>query len=254
MGIIFDKPLIGVVMCQIDKGGHPTQMVHNKYLDAILMHGGVPLALPHGLMSSPDLLENAMTVLDGILLTGSPSNIEPRHYGENGVESLADPGRDRLAFALIRYALEHRMPLLAICRGLQELVVATGGTLHRQLHEVPGLQEHREDEALPLDQQYAPAHEVWLAPGGLLASLAGDGETFRVNSLHQQGIRTLGDCLRVEARAADGLIEAVSHRQHPFALAVQWHPEWHSDSSPLSRPLFAGFIAACQQARADARQ
>ncbi|WP_336797019.1 gamma-glutamyl-gamma-aminobutyrate hydrolase [Erwinia aphidicola] len=247
MGIIFDKPLIGVVMCQTEIGGHPTQMVHNKYLEAVLGAGGVPFALPHGLMSAPHLLENAMAVLDGILLTGSPSNIEPHHYDEPGNEPLADPGRDRLSFALIDYALEQQLPLLAICRGLQELVVATGGKLHRQLHQIPGLQEHREDETLTLDEQYAPVHEVWLEPGGLLAPLVNYAETFWVNSLHGQGIRETGSALRVEARAADGLIEAVSHRQHPFALAVQWHPEWHSDSSALSRQLFDGFIHACQQ-------
>lgn len=254
MGIIFDKPLIGLVMCQTDIGGHPTQMVHNKYFDAILANGGIPFALPHGLMSTPHLLENAMTVLDGILLTGSPSNIEPHHYGESGTEALADPGRDALSFALIRYVLDRQMPLLAICRGLQELVVATGGSLHRQLHRVSGLQEHREDEALSLDQQYAPAHEVWVEPGGLLAPLVNHCEKFWVNSLHQQGIRSPGDALRIEACAGDGLIEAVSHRQHPFALAVQWHPEWHSDSSALSRQLFEGFIAACVAAKKDARE
>ncbi|BCQ45859.1 hypothetical protein ERHA55_33860 [Erwinia rhapontici] len=178
MGIIFDKPLIGVVMCQTDIGGHPTQMVHNKYLDAIFSQGGIPLALPHGLMAAPQRLENAMAVLDGILLTGSPSNIEPHHYGESGKEVLADPGRDTLSFALIRYALDHQMPLLAICRGLQELVVATGGTLHRRLHQVEGLQEHREDEELSLDQQYAPVHEVWVEPGGLLAPLVNHCENF----------------------------------------------------------------------------
>jgi len=144
-------------------------------------------------------------------------------------------------------ALEKQLPLLAICRGLQELVVASGGKLHRQLHRIPGLQEHRENEALTLDEQYAPAHEVWLEPGGLLAPLVNHCEKFWVNSLHGQGIREAGSALRVEARAADGLIEAVSHRQHPFALAVQWHPEWHSDSSALSRQLFDGFIHACQQ-------
>ena len=249
MGIIFDKPLIGVVMCQTEIGGHPTQMVHNKYLDAVIDAGGVPLALPHGLMSAPHLLEKAMAALDGILLTGSPSNIEPHHYGEPGTEALADPGRDRLSFALIASALENKMPMLAICRGLQELVVATGGKLHRQLHQVSGLQEHREDDGLPLDQQYAPAHEVWLEPGGLLAPLVNHCEKFWVNSLHGQGIRETSPALRVEARAGDGLIEAVSHRQHPFALAVQWHPEWHSDSSALSRQLFDGFILACQQFR-----
>lgn len=249
MGIIFDKPLIGVVMCQVDKNGHPTQMVHNKYLDAVLLAGGIPLALPHGLMSAPHLLENAMAALDGILLTGSPSNIEPHHYHQSGEEPDADPGRDRLAFALVNYALENRMPLLAICRGLQELVVATGGNLHRQLHLVAGMQDHREDPSLTLEEQYSPVHEVWLEPDGLLSSLVNHASRLRVNSLHQQGIRTLGAKMRPEARSADGLIEAVSHSQHPFALAVQWHPEWQSVGSEPSRQIFGGLIAASQRFR-----
>jgi len=249
MGIIFDKPLIGVVMCQIDKSGHPTQMVHNKYLDAVLLAGGVPLALPHGLMSAPDLLGNAIAALDGILLTGSPSNIEPRHYHQPGEETETDPGRDRLAFALVHLALEKRMPLLAICRGLQELVVATGGSLHRQLHQVAGMQDHREDPTLTLEEQYAPVHDVWLEPDGLLASLVNRASRLRVNSLHQQGIRSLGSALRVEARSADGLIEAVSYRDHPFALAVQWHPEWRSAESGDSRPLFDGLTEAGRRYR-----
>lgn len=244
MGIIFDKPLIGVVMCQVVKNGHPTQMVHNKYLDAVLLAGGIPLALPHNLMSAPDLLENAMAALDGILLTGSPSNIEPHHYQQPGEEPDADPGRDRLAFALIHHALERQMPLLAICRGLQELVVATGGSLHPQLPLVAGMQRHHEDPRLTLDEQYAPVHEVWLEPDGLLAPLVHHASRLRVNSLHRQGVRSLGSALRAEARSADGLIEAVSHTQHPFALAVQWHPEWRCADSPPSLQLFHGLVGA----------
>lgn len=246
MGIILDKPLIGVVMCQSEKEGHPTLTVHNKYLDAILLSGGIPLALPHGLLSAADLLENTMAALDGILLTGSPSNIEPHHYGEPGEEPQADPGRDRLAFALVHAVLERRMPLLAICRGLQELVVATGGTLHRHLARVAGMQNHREDSSLTLEEQYAPAHDIWLEPDGLLASLVGHPHKLRVNSLHQQGIRSLGSALHAEARTADGLIEAVSASDSPFILGVQWHPEWRSADSPVSRQLFGGFIHACQ--------
>lgn len=253
MGIILNKPLIGVVMCQFDKGGHPSQMVHNKYLDAVLLAGGVPLALPQGLMSSPHLLEIAMAPLDGILLTGSPSNIEPHHYGEAGTEAYADPGRDTLAFALIAAATAQRLPLFALCRGLQELVVATGGTLHRQLHTVPGFQEHRENHDLTLDQQYAPAHEVFVEPEGLLSQLVDGCKTFPVNSLHQQGIRAVGPLLRIEARAADGLIEAVSLKDHPFALAVQWHPEWQCETSAVSRQLFDGFIHACQRYQEETR-
>ncbi len=254
MGIIFNKPLIGVIMCQNDFGSHPTQTVQNKYLDAVLAAGGVPLALPHHLMSADDLLESAMAPLAGILLTGSPSNIEPHHYGDTGMETDADPGRDALAFALIQKAVTRHLPVLAICRGLQELVVATGGTLHRQVHTVTGFQDHREDKGLSLSEQYAPRHDVIPEPGGLLSELIKDGKKFPVNSLHQQGIRSLGPALRVEARAADGLIEAVSLRQHPFALAVQWHPEWQSGSAPSSRQLFAGFIHASLQYHRETQQ
>ncbi|WP_264272597.1 gamma-glutamyl-gamma-aminobutyrate hydrolase [Duffyella gerundensis] len=253
MGIIFNKPLIGVIMCQIDMQGHPSQMVHNKYLDAILLAGGIPLALPHGLLAAPDLLEQALAPLSGILLTGSPSNIEPWHYGESGDEPYADPGRDKLAFALINALIAHRTPLLAICRGLQELVVATGGTLHRQLHVQPGLRDHREDGTLSLDEQYAPAHDIVIEPDGLLRELMAGETASCVNSLHQQGIKTLGPSLRSEARSADGLIEAVSLRDHPFALGVQWHPEWHAAESLLSQQLFGGFIRASQHYQQDAR-
>ena len=253
MGINFNKPLIGVIMCQIDKQGHPSQMVHNKYLDAILLADGIPLALPHGLLAAPDLLEQALAPLSGILLTGSPSNIEPWHYGESGDEPCADPGRDKLAFALINALSARRMPLLAICRGLQELVVATGGALHRQLHLQPGLRDHREDATLLLDEQYAPAHDIVIESDGLLQEVVAGETSFCVNSLHQQGIKTLGPQLRSEARSADGLIEAVSLRDHPFALGVQWHPEWHAAESPLSRQLFDSFIRASQRYQQDAQ-
>ncbi|MDF7648747.1 gamma-glutamyl-gamma-aminobutyrate hydrolase [Pantoea sp. Acro-805] len=244
MGIIFDKPLIGVVMCQNHIGSHLGQTVHNKYLDAIVLSGGVPLPLPHQLMLAPHLLENSMTLLDGILLTGSPSNIEPWHYGEEGKEEHADPARDRLAFGLITHAIGKKMPIFGICRGLQELVVANGGALYRQLHMTHLFQEHREDDSLSLERQYAAVHDVQPEPEGLLSQVLGSADAFAVNSLHGQGIREPGPQLRVEARAPDGLIEAVSLRQHPFALAVQWHPEWHSDRDPVSQRLFGAFINA----------
>jgi len=160
------------------------------------------------------------------------------------VESHADPARDRLAFGVITHAMGKKMPILGICRGLQELVVANGGALHRYLHLTHQFQEHREDDSLPLEQQYAPVHEVKPEADGLLSQLLGSDAAFAVNSLHQQGIREPGPQVRIEARAADGLIEAVSLRQHPFALAVQWHPEWHSTDDPVSRRLFEAFIHA----------
>lgn len=247
MGIIFDKPLIGVVMCQKDLGGHPTQTVHNKYIDAVVLAGGVPLALPQSLTNAPHLSENAMAVLDGLLLTGSPSNIEPWHYGEAGEEPHADPGRDRLAFQLITWATSHKMPMFGICRGLQELVVANGGALWRNLSEQSKFQHHYEDETLPFDDQYAPAHTITIEPDGLLATLLDSNMPLAVNSLHHQGVREPGPQLRVEARAPDGLIEAVSLRHHPFALAVQWHPEWQPENTAGSQALFSDFIQAASR-------
>lgn len=246
MGNIFNNPLIGVVMCQIDSGGHPAQSVHNKYLAAITQAGGVPLALPHQLCATPHLLEQALAALDGVLLTGSPSNIEPWQYGEEGNETHADPGRDRLAFAIITWATSRKMPLLGICRGMQELVVVNGGALWRDLTQQKTLLPHHEDASQPLSTQYAAAHDVFPEAGGLLATLLGDAAPLAVNSLHHQGIRESVPQLRVEARAPDGLIEAVSLRHHPFALAVQWHPEWQPEHNDASRALFAGFIHAAQ--------
>lgn len=246
MGIIFDKPLIGLVMCQNLLGAHPAQTLHNKYLDAIVMAGGLPLPLPHQLMQAPDLLENSMTLLDGILLPGSPSNIEPWHYGESGEEADADPARDRMAFALITHAIGKKMPLFGICRGLQEIVVTNGGALHRQLHTLGHYQDHRENKTLPLAEQYAAAHAVQPVHGGVLHTVLGSEAPFEVNSLHAQGIRALGPQLQAEAHALDGLIEAVSVRHHPFALAVQWHPEWRSQDNPVSQRLFAAFIQAAR--------
>ncbi|AVJ17334.1 gamma-glutamyl-gamma-aminobutyrate hydrolase [Serratia rhizosphaerae] len=252
MGNIFNRPVIGVVMCRHRLKQHPTQTLQEKYLNAVLAAGGLPVALPHAL-AEPEILADLLPRLDGIMLPGSPSNVQPHLYGENGDEPDADPGRDALSLALIRLALDRRIPLFAICRGMQEMVVATGGTLHRRLYELPELQEHREDHELPLEQQYAPAHEVIVREGGLLSQLIPDCNRFWVNSLHGQGAKTLGPSVRVEAHAADGLVEAISIRDQPFALGVQWHPEWNSDEYALSRLLFAGFIDACRAYRKEPR-
>jgi gamma-glutamyl-gamma-aminobutyrate hydrolase len=252
MGNIFNRPIVGVVMCRYRLNQHLTQTLQEKYLNAVLAAGGLPIALPHAL-AEPEMLAELLPHLDGILLPGSPSNVQPHLYGENGDEPDADPGRDELSLALIGQALSRRIPLFAICRGMQELVVATQGTLHRRLYEQPELLEHREDHDLPLEQQYAPAHEVTVQDGGLLTQLLPDCHRFWVNSLHGQGAKTLGPSVRVEAYAADGLVEALSIRDQPFALGVQWHPEWNSDEYALSRLLFEGFINACQHYQKEKR-
>lgn len=249
---IMYKPVIGVVMCRNRLKGHQTQTLQEKYLNAIVNAGGLPIALPHAL-AEPELLNAVVDKLDGSTCQAAPA-MQPHLYGENGDEPDADPGRDLLSMALINAALERRIPIFAICRGLQELVVATGGTLYRRLFEQPELLEHREDPELPVEQQYAPSHQVEVQEGGLLSQLIPGCNTFWVNSLHGQGAKTLSPQLRVEARAPDGLVEAVSVNDHPFALGVQWHPEWNSSEYALSRMLFDGFITACQGHHAEKRR
>lgn len=252
---ISSVPVIGVVADHGQYGGQPSQNVKDKYLDALTAAGAAPIILPQGLGQDPAQLAAVMALLDGVFLTGSTSNVEPHHYldaarGEDvSPEPRADPGRDRLSFALIDHALEHRVPLLAVCRGVQELVVRTGGKLYRRLWEVDGLREHREDSSAAVDEQYAPAHSISLVKAGVLAGLFPDADEYRVNSLHGQGIAQPGSRLQVEAVAEDGLIETVAVKDHPFALGVQWHPEWKSRENPLSRALFDTLIEHARRYR-----
>jgi putative glutamine amidotransferase len=192
-------------------------------------------------------IEELLGRVDGLLLTGSPSNIEPQHYGGNNSVPPHDPHRDATTLKLLRRAVERAIPLLAICRGCQEVNVAYGGTLHPQLDQVEGLIRHREDSTRPLDEQYAPTHKLELTDTGLLASLAGTTDV-SVNSLHTQGVAKLGAGLVVEATAPDGLIEAFSVQgSAAFSLAVQWHPEWKVAENPFYLAIFKAFGTACRQ-------
>jgi putative glutamine amidotransferase len=224
--------------------------VGEKYLTAVLdAAGAIPLIVPA--IGRELALDGLLEVLDGLLFMGSPSNVEPRRYrGEPSDEgTLHDPHRDETTLPLIPKAVDAGVPVLGICRGFQEMNVAFGGTLWQKLHEVPGHIDHREDNEKPLEDQYGPAHEVLLEPQGMLRRLAGT-DRVRVNSLHGQGVRELGPGLLVEARAPDGVIEAFRVERAPrFALALQWHPEWHLQDNPLSRALFQEFGAACRERR-----
>jgi putative glutamine amidotransferase len=208
---------------------------------------GIPLLIPA--LGDRLRLEELLAHLDGILFTGSPSNVEPHRY--NGAQSAAgtlhDGARDATTLPLIPRAVAAGIPVFGICRGFQEVNVAMGGTLTQRLHEVPGYLDHRDDAQQPLAVQYGPAHDVTLEPDGLLFQLAGVAQV-RVNSLHAQGIERLAPDLIVEARAPDGVIEAfrVKHAQR-FALAVQWHPEWQVMSNSFSHAIFAAFGAASRE-------
>ena len=243
------RPLIGVISDR-RRYKHHYHVVGEKYLTALADGAGAyPVAIPSlgGDFDVVPILER----LDGLLLTGSPSNVEPRIYqgAPSKAGTLHDPERDRAAFALIPAAVKAGLPLLAICRGFQEMNVAFGGTLHQALHEVPGLGRHMEDSSQPLPQQYAPAHEVRFTPGGLLERLTGR-QSDTVNSVHHQGVAELGDNLDVEAVASDGLVEAFVVRDAPgFTLGVQWHPEWKVQDNETSMAIFQAFGAAALRYR-----
>lgn len=224
-------------------------MVGEKYAAAVTQAaGGLPLLIP--VLPDPLAQRDILDTLDGLLFPGSPSNVEPHHYeeGPSRPGTLHDPERDATTLPLVRAALAAGVPLLGVCRGFQEINVALGGSLWQHVEEAPGMLDHREDKAQPLEAQYGPAHEVVLEPGGLLQRLARGADRVAVNSLHGQGVKRLAPGLRVEARAPDGLIEAFVPEAAPdFALAVQWHPEWKVMDNDFSRALFAAFGDAARE-------
>jgi putative glutamine amidotransferase len=242
------RPVIGIAADQRMIGPHPFHAVGDKYVRAVAEAAdAIPLLIPA--LGDRLQFEELIEFVDGILFTGSPSNVEPHRYkGDPSAEgTLHDAARDATTLPLIPRAVRSGIPVFGICRGFQEFNVAMGGTLTQRLHEVPGLLDHRDDEQQPLEVQYGPAHEVALEPGGLLAQLAGASQ-IKVNSLHSQGVQRLGPGLVVEARAPDGVIEAFRVKDAPtFALAVQWHPEWQVMKNPFSRALFATFGAASRE-------
>jgi len=239
-------PFIGIPCCVRTIHERPFHTAAERYSDAIIEAAGcMPVLIP-AIGAKTDcaaLLER----LDGLLLTGSPSNVEPNHYGgpPSREGTLHDPDRDATTLPLIREAVRRDLPVLAICRGIQELNVALGGTLHQRIFEMPGRFNHRRRRGpMTIDQRYGPAHSVALAPNGLLAQLAGAAEIM-VNSLHGQGIDRPAPDLLVEAVAPDGQIEGVSLRGAHFVVGVQWHPEYKALENPFSRALFAAFAQAC---------
>lgn len=235
-------------------GPHPFQAVGEKYIRGVLDGANAqPLLIPsmHRGLDLDALLDH----LDGLLLPGSPSNIEPHHYSdEPSYEgNLHDAARDLTTLNLIPKAIAKGVPVLAVCRGFQEVVVAMGGSLHQKVHEVPGMMNHKEDLTQPLDVQYAPIHELNLLEGGWLQQFAGGARTVMVNSLHGQGLKTMGRNLIAEATAPDGLIEAVRlDSEQGFLLAMQWHPEWKVTENPFYLNIFKAFGKACA-ARASMR-
>jgi putative glutamine amidotransferase len=248
-------PLIGVSACRKAVGPATIHSVADKYVDAVLeAAAGLPLIVPALGCVLP--LDSVCERLDGLLLTGSPSNVDPALYG-GGPRPHGDPAdayRDGTALPLIRKCIAEGVPVLGICRGIQELNVALGGSLHGRLHEIEGRQDHRSDKTLSYAERYDPSHLVRVRAGGMLARLLGNAAELRVNSLHAQGVDRLAPGLVAEAEAPDGTIEAVSMPgAKGFVFAVQWHAEWRATEIEPHRRLFAAFGEACG-ARLRARQ
>jgi putative glutamine amidotransferase len=242
------KPLIGIPSDRRMLDPHPFHMVGEKYATAVRDGANaLPMLIP-ALGDTVDA-DTVLSRLDGLLLTGSPSNVEPHHYdGEpSRPGTMHDPHRDETTLRLIDRALETGVPMFAICRGYQELNVVLGGSLHQHVEEQPGYHRHNENPDDPLDVQYGPSHEVHLVEGGMLHRLAGT-DTVAVNSLHSQGVARLADGVTVEAVADDGLIEGfVVDGATAFALAVQWHPEWKVTENEFSTAIFNAFGDACRE-------
>ena len=240
-------PFIGIPCCFRSTDERSFHAVNERYPNAVVEAAGcLPLLIP---AIGPKLDPGALLDrLDGLLITGSPSNVEPWQYGgpPSREGTLHDPDRDATTLPMIREAVRRGLPVLAICRGIQELNVALGGSLHQRLFDMPERINHRRRRGpMTLDERYGPAHSVRLSPGGRLTGLAGGAGEIMVNSLHAQGIDRPAADLFVEAVAPDGQIEAVSLPGARFVIGVQWHPEYKPSQNPFSRALFAAFSQAC---------
>jgi putative glutamine amidotransferase len=239
------RPIVVIPACTKIIEGYAFDAVGRKYAAAVAEVAECqPLLVPVGAGMTD--IGAVLDVADAILLTGSPSNVAPEHYGEETPinPKALDPLRDAVTLPLIRAAVERKTPLFAICRGLQELNVALGGSLHQAVHDVNGHKDHRARTNVDLDEAYGLVHKVSLR--GTLRDWVGRDQIM-VNSLHGQGISRLASTLKPEAFAEDGLVEAVRGPDDAaFCLGVQWHPEWATKANPVSTALFRRFGAAAK--------
>lgn len=228
--------------------GHqmPFLLLGDKYARAVKVGAGCqPVMFP---LADTEQIAELLALVDGVMLTGSPSNVHPSHFDEPVADpSLPlDPARDLLTLALVRACVHEGVPLLGVCRGFQEINVALGGTLHQRVHEVEGLMDHREPKSAPYEVQYGPSHPIRLAPGSVFEAWAGDTQV-QVNSLHGQGINRLAPGLQALAHAPDGVVEAFGVQgARTFAYAVQFHPEWRCWENPFYAAIFEAFGKACR--------
>lgn len=236
------KPIIAIPADIRELDGATWHAVQHQYIRATTNAAGLmPLIVP-ALESGIDA-DAILDRVDGLLVSGSASNVHPSLYGQDARESDGpfDTGRDATSLPLIRRAIERGIPMLAICRGIQELNVALGGSLASEIQEQPGIWDHRKPQGVDRDTMYSIRQSVFVKEGSCIAGVIGPGEV-RVNSLHRQAISEMAPRLQVEAIAEDGTIEAVSVIDaKAFAVGVQWHPEYWAETDSPSRKLFVAF-------------
>ncbi len=231
------RPLVGVSCSNSNEPGESRRYtLPHDYVYAIASAGGEAVILPAGDSESASRLAGA---LDGILLSGG-ADLDPRHFGEDPHPGLGhvDPERDEFELALVRAAIQAGTPILAICRGMQVLNVAMGGTLYQDIpSQVSGAIKHRQDAP-----RYHASHKVAVERHSKLAGMVGAGDVL-VNSLHHQAVREVAPGLIVSARATDGVIEGIESTHDLFVVGVQWHPECMTDVYPAMLEIFAAFVA-----------
>ncbi len=233
------RPVLGVICCNRSIDGQAGQAVMTRYLNSALRYAeAAGLLIP----ALPELFHAREVAprIDGLLLTGTPSNLDPKRYGAPAEDALGpfDPDRDEMTSELIAAMLDLGKPVFGICRGFQELNVAFGGTLRRDMAEHPDLLHHHAPDGVSFEEMFDHIHPVRLEEDGVLKRAYGR-DALDIVSVHYQGVEALGAGLRVEARAPDGVIEAVSANVNgALVLAVQWHPEWKASENPQSQLFF----------------
>ncbi|GAA6161611.1 gamma-glutamyl-gamma-aminobutyrate hydrolase family protein [Ruegeria sp. HU-ET01832] len=237
------RPIVGIIgNSYLLDDQYPTHAGGTMNSDAVAnVSGCLPMLIP----ADPRYVsvEELLDVCDGFLLTGARPNVHPEEYGECATDAHGDfdRARDAIALPLVRACVERGQPFFGICRGFQEVNVAMGGTLYPEIRDLPGRMNHRMPPDGTLEEKFALRHIVTLSEGGVFHRLM-DATEVMTNTLHGQGIKTVGHRVVVDGHAPDGTPEAIYIEDAPgFTLSVQWHPEWDAENDPVSRPLFKAF-------------
>lgn len=263
------EPLLLGVVCDLETvtlpgfGPLPHHVVFERYLEGLLaVVDAAPVLVPA--LARHRVVEGAvarryLASLDGLVCPGGASNVHPARYGAPHAEAATDVARDGTAIPLLALAVEAGVPVLGICRGMQELNVALGGTLAAAVHEIPGRRDHRSRRELPFEERYRPAHPLRVVAGGWLDRMCAhadvDARSLSVNSLHAQAVDTLGRGVVVEATADDGTVEMIRvEGSSALAIGVQWHLEWHVAEARLHRAILQAFGEACASRASDRRR